>query len=79
MTEENKAGERSLTRSKGEIMEQEIFVFGIEEEYEGIGTLWFDLNKPEILANYLKDNIKLEENRVFKIARMTKKEFEDLE
>lgn len=60
-------------------MEDKILCFGIENEYEGIGTLWFKLSQPETIANYIKENIEPETQYSFQVKEMTAKEFADLQ
>lgn len=54
-------------------------MFGITEEHESGGTLWFDLDTPEILVNYLKSNVDLGEEKGFILKEMSSEEIAQLE
>jgi hypothetical protein len=58
---------------------KKILVFGIENEFEGIGTLYFDLNEPQRIADYIKSNIEHGQKYEFIVKEMDEAEFKDLE
>lgn len=60
-------------------MEPKTLMLGIENEFEGDSTLWFDLNDPGRLVNYLKDNIEHNANRIFLIKEFTEIEIAELD
>lgn len=59
--------------------EKKILAIGLDNEYEGHGTLWIDLSQPEILASYLIHNIDVDEEKTFVLKWFTEKEFSQLE
>ena len=43
-------------------------MFGIENEYEGDSTMWFDLENPQVIADYIKSNIDRDEKKTFIVS-----------
>ena len=60
-------------------MEKTILAVGIENEFEGTATLYFDLKEPQVLADYLKDNIELGDKKTIYLEKFTPEEFAELE
>lgn len=50
----------------------------INDEYEGTGPLFFNLDKPEILSRYLKNNSERKQNYTFTIHDLTEQEVSEL-
>lgn len=65
--------------TKGENMENKIVALGIAEEHETGGPLWFDLQEPSLLIDYLQRNVELDEPRQFTLKEFSKEEFTQLD
>ncbi len=48
-----------------------------DEDHEG-GPLWFDLRKPEVLAQYLQDNAERGEEYTFFVKDLSQAEMDEL-
>lgn len=62
-----------------DLSEEKYLVFAIEDEFEGHAPMHFDLRDPEMLVNYLDDNIERNTEYRFTLKEMTQAELDELE
>lgn len=60
-------------------MENTKLMFGIDKEWEGDSTLWFSLDEPQKLVDYVRDNIDENVKHEFVLKKMTAQEIAELE
>lgn len=60
-------------------MNGNLTVIGIENEFEGDSTLYFNLSEPEKFADYVKHNLEYGDKYVFTISVMSQDEFKELD
>jgi len=60
-------------------MDKKILCFGIEKEHEGENTMWFDLENPQVIADYLRHNVERGEERTFTLKELTNEEYANLD
>lgn len=49
-------------------------MLGIKDEYEGEMPLRFDLEDPQVIADYFKDNVELDEKKIVMISMIDPEE-----